>query len=258
MALLLVRAGPKCWGANPRSMEQDTSTQGCSDWEGTEQAGKSQVCRPQTGDRAQSGIPSPDPFPSQGAAAPGWVLRRALPSRAVIQAFILATSAFLRLLLGFMSTSPSAASQAPALGQRPQCRDMWAASTEHRLRGVDPQPDPGHRAATPIQVKPVAQCGSQVGTGIPCPFTALTGLSAGEGFIPLSRRISKLTALRWVSLKGLLQEAPANGQSIKCPSANPGVLTSQAHHVGTPREALFVQGKSILRKFEPPVPCPAC
>lgn len=58
-------------------------------------------------------------------------------------------------------------------------------------------------------------------------------------------------------MKGLLQEAPPIGQSIKCPSANPRVLTSRAHHVGTRREALFVQGKSILRKFEPPVPWPA-
>lgn len=52
---------------------------------------------------------------------------------------------------------------------------MWAAGTEHRLRGVDPQPDPGHKAATPLQIKPVALWGAQVGTGILCPFTALRG-----------------------------------------------------------------------------------
>lgn len=138
---------------------------------------------PQTshwGSLALFSIPGPDPIPGQGAAAPGWVLGRAFLSRAVIQAFILATGAFLGLLLGFMSTSPSAASRAPALGQRPQCRDVWAASTEHRPRGVDPQPDPRHRAATPFHSKPVAQRGSQVGTGIPCPFTALWGSVQGK------------------------------------------------------------------------------
>lgn len=61
---------------------------------------------------------------------------------------------------------------------------MWAAGTEHRLHGVDPQPDPGHKAATPLQIKPVALWGAQVGTGILCPFTALWGSVQGKGSSP--------------------------------------------------------------------------